>query len=86
MFALQNAANLVYGGGTYGVTSNFTQFDGSTTTAPGPNPPAVNLVGETNIATKAGMGNQYNSRVLGNAPYTWSSTPRHCRPTRPPCT
>ncbi len=74
MFALQNAPNLVYGAGTYGVTSNFTQFDGFTTDNPAGNiGNAPNPMGDTNIATNAGVGNQYNSRILGNPPYFYQS-------------
>ncbi len=63
MFALQNAPNLVYGGGTYGTTSQFTQFDVATTGL---------VVGD--VANGAGVGNPQNGRVLGSGPYRFSGS------------
>ena len=60
MYALQNAPNLVYGGGTVGLVSKYTQFDFSgynATTNPGG-------IGENNGTIP--LGNSYN-RILGNA-------------------
>ncbi len=62
MFALQNAPNLVYGKtGTYGTTSNFTQFDVPTT--------QLGTMGD--VTANGGVGNPQNSRVLGSAPYIY---------------
>ncbi len=64
LFALQNAPNLVYGQGTYGTSSQFTQFDVPTT--------LLGTMGD--VTANGGVGNPQNARVLGTAPYLYSGS------------